>query len=73
MRAITADSTIAEIVRECPSARRIFDQHGLRGCGGQQGPAESLAFFADVHQADLAQLLRELNDEVTVPHSRLSL
>jgi hypothetical protein len=67
MKVITADSTIAEIVRECPSARRIFDEHGLRGCGGQQGPAESLAFFADVHQADLAQLLRELNAEVKCP------
>lgn len=67
MKVITADSTIAEIVRECPSARRIFDQHGLRGCGGQQGPAESLAFFADVHQADLAELLRELNAEVKLP------
>ena len=67
MKVITADSTIAEIVRECPSARRILDQHGLRGCGGQQGPAESLAFFADVHQADLAELLRELNAEVKLP------
>ena len=67
MKVITADSTIAEVVRECPSARRIFDQHGLHGCGGQQGPAESLAFFADVHQVDLAQLLRELNAEVKCP------
>ncbi len=67
MKTITADSTIAEIVRECPSARRIFDQHGLHGCGGQQGPAESLAFFADVHQVDPGQLLRELDAEVKCP------
>ncbi len=67
MKIVTADNTISEVVRECPSARRIFDQHGLHGCGGQQGPAESLAFFADVHQVDLALLLRELNAELKCP------
>jgi len=69
MKVITADSTIAEVVRDCPTARRIFDQHGLHGCGGQQGPAESLAFFADVHQVDLALLLRELTAELKSPVS----
>ena len=64
MMGITADTSVADIVRQCPSVRRIFDQHGLHGCGGEHGPAESLAFFANVHQVDLDQLLRELNAEL---------
>jgi hypothetical protein len=67
MKTITADTSVAEVVRQCPSARRIFDEHGLRGCGGEHGPAESLAFFAGVHQVDLDLLLRELNAELTNP------
>jgi hypothetical protein len=66
-REITADLSIAEILRLCPGARRIFDQHGLKGCGGEHGPAEPLSFFAAVHQADLNTLLRELNEEMRRP------
>ena len=57
MKLITAENSVAEVVQQCPSTRRIFDQHGLRGCGGEHGPAESLAFFAEVH---LYQLIVEL-------------
>ncbi len=67
MKAITPDTSVAQIVRQCPSARRIFDQHGLHGCGGEHGPEESLAFFAGVHQVDLDLLLRELNAELKNP------
>ena len=52
MNKITGNTSVAEIVKLCPSARRIFDNHGLHGCGGEHGPAESLAFFAGVHQAN---------------------
>jgi NnrS protein len=67
MKPITGSTSIAEILKQCPSARRIFDQHGLKGCGGENGPAESLEFFASVHQASLEALLRELNAEVHNP------
>lgn len=67
MKTITAETSVADIVRQCPSARRIFDQHGLHGCGGEHGPAESLVFFANVHQVDLDLLLRELNAESKKP------
>ncbi len=69
MNRITAETSVAEVVRMCPTARRIFDEHGLRGCGGQNGPAESLAFFADVHQVELQGLLRELNAELQHPRT----
>ncbi len=67
MNAISPDTIVADVVRQCPSARRIFDNHGLHGCGGEHGPAESLAFFAGVHQVDLDLLLRELNAELNSP------
>jgi hypothetical protein len=67
MNVITPETTVADVVRQCPSTRRIFDNHGLRGCGGANGPAESLSFFASVHEVDLDQLLRELRAEMQNP------
>jgi hypothetical protein len=58
---------VAEVVKRCPIARRIFDRHGLKGCGGELGPSEPLAFFAAVHQANLNELLREINAEMENP------
>ena len=67
MAPITGETSVAEVIERCPGARRIFDEHGLRGCGGESGPNESLKFFASVHQADLQTLLREINRELTQP------
>ena len=67
MDEITGNTSVAEIVKNCPNARRVFDRHGLRGCGGGNGPSESLSFFAAVHQADLGELLREINAELSSP------
>ncbi len=64
---IEASTSVAEIVRLCPSARKIFDRHGLKGCGGEHGPVEPLEFFARVHQADLQALLEDLNAEIEKP------
>ena len=63
----TATTNVAEIVKACPTARRIFDKHGLKGCGGEHGPAESLAFFAAVHNVDVDALIQELNAELRNP------
>lgn len=70
MNVITPDTSVADIVRQCPSSRRVFDEHGLHGCGGERGPAESLSFFATVHRVDLDRLLRELHAEMERPNSR---
>ncbi len=64
---ITGETSVAEVIARCPGARRIFDEHGLRGCGGEHGPRESLAFFASVHQTNLDELLRALNHEQEHP------
>jgi hypothetical protein len=64
MNLITPETSVADVVRQCPTARRIFDKHGLHGCGGEHGLAEPLSFFASVHQVNLEELLCELNAEV---------
>src|SRR5579875_520686 len=67
MSKITGSMSVTEIVKLCPSARRIFDEHGLKGCGGANGPAEPLEFFASDHEADLDALLKDLNAELEKP------
>lgn len=64
---IDGSTSVAEIVKQCPSARRVFDAHGLKGCGGEHGPTEPLSFFAAVHGADLDELLQALQDEMAHP------
>ncbi|MFO0880701.1 MAG: DUF1858 domain-containing protein [Gemmataceae bacterium] len=56
---------IPELLRAAPQLRPILDRHGLRGCGGPNGPAESLAFFARAHGVPLAPLLAELRQGLT--------
>ena len=70
VKEITKDTSVAEIVKLCPGARLIFDEHGLNGCGGEHGPSESLEFFAAVHEANLEDLLREINAEFANPSSK---
>ena len=70
MSEITSNTSVAEIVRRCPNARRIFDRHGLKGCGGEHGPSEPLSFFAAVHQANVDELLREIDAEMQNPSSQ---
>lgn len=67
MTKITGSTSVAEVIERCPGARRIFDQHGLQGCGGENGPAEALEFFASVHEVDLESLLQDLNAEIAKP------
>ena len=58
---ITAETSVAEVLRIAPHAREVFDRHGLKGCGGEHGPQEPLSFFASVHEVDVERLLKELN------------
>ncbi len=58
---ITARTTVREAVAAFPGLEEIFDRHGLTGCGGPDGPAEPIGFFASVHHVDPEQLIAELN------------
>ena len=51
---------IPDLLTEFPPARTVLDQYGLRGCGGPNGPSESLGFFARAHDVPIARLLEEL-------------
>lgn len=70
MNTINENMSVAEVVKSCPNARRIFDRHGLKGCGGEQGPSESLSFFAAVHQVNVDELIREINCEMNNPSAQ---
>lgn len=67
MNTITRESTVAEIVQRWPHTRRVFDEMGLKGCGGGHGPVESLEFFAQVHQVDIERLVQRLREEAGRP------
>lgn len=51
---------IPDMLRAFPETRAVLDRYGLRGCGGPDGPAESIGFFARGHDIPLDQLLQEL-------------
>lgn len=59
-RLITKESLLPDVISDHPGARRVLDSYGLQGCGGPQGPRESIEFFARVHGVPLEKLLAEL-------------
>jgi hypothetical protein len=54
------DTMIPDLLRVAPQVRFVLDRYGLRGCGGELGPMETLAFFAGAHDVPLPRLLAEL-------------
>ena len=52
-----------------PQTRSVFDRYGLKGCGGAEGPAESVGFFARAHGIELEVLLMELEQAIENPES----
>jgi len=64
---ISADTMLPDLLGAHPEARGVFDQYGLRGCGGDLGPVESIAFFANTHGVDLTQLLGEIQQAIAAP------
>ena len=57
---ITKDSLLPDVIARHPGTRGVFDRHGLHGCGGPLGPAETVEFFSRVHAVPLESLLSEL-------------
>jgi hypothetical protein len=62
---INAHMQSPDLLRRAPQVRPVLDRYGLRGCGGPEGPAESLEFFARAHEVPLPRLLDELRTEAT--------
>lgn len=58
---ITAAVLIPDLLRSNPAARPVLDRYGLKGCGGPNGPHETLGYFAKAHGVPIDRLLTELN------------
>lgn len=61
---------IPELLHQLPQARSVLDRYGLRGCGGERGPVETLGFFARAHDVPLTRLLDEIGRQ---PQDRIPL
>jgi len=59
-----AGTHLPDLFDACPESRAVFNRYGLRGCGGQRGPAETIEFFARAHGVDLDTLLAEVRNVV---------
>jgi hypothetical protein len=55
---------IPDLLRHAPGVRPVLDRYGLRGCGGEWGPAESLGFFARAHDVPVERLVREIQERL---------
>src|SRR5262245_5087499 len=57
---VSERTTLPELLRAAPWVRPLFDRYGLRGCGGPDGPAETLGFFARAHDVPADRLVDEV-------------
>jgi hypothetical protein len=55
---------IPDLLHAAPGARAPLDRYGLRGCGGPNGPVETLGFFARAHDVPIAGLLSEIREAI---------
>lgn len=62
---IHAKMLIPDLLRAAPQVRPVLDRYGLHGCGGPDGPVETLGFFAKAHEVPLERLLHELRAGLT--------
>lgn len=59
---ITAETTIFEAIQLNPKAGEILMSHGMHCLGCALAHGETVGEAAEVHGADLDQMLAELND-----------
>jgi len=67
---ISPETPLPELFQNYPETRVVFNRWGLRGCGGEGGPAESVDFFARAHGVDRDQLIGELERVINDPLAR---
>jgi len=64
---VTPSLLLSDLIRAHPEVRAVFDRYGLRGCGGPDGPHESIRTFARAHGIDEAQLLDAIDRALAFP------
>jgi hypothetical protein len=57
---VSAEASVRDVIARWPWTVRVFERHGLTGCGGAAGPEEPLGFFATAHEVDPEVLRGEL-------------
>ena len=58
---VDATQSVRDILGRHPETGPVFEQFGLAGCGGADGPDEPLDFFARVHHVSLEALTAALS------------
>jgi hypothetical protein len=66
---ITLQTFLPELMRTHPQTREVFNQYGLRGCGGAAGPVETIQTFARIHGVAEEELLEELSVAAAQPET----
>lgn len=66
MMRITAEMKIDNVVRQYPETVQVFNRYGIACLGCSAAEYDNIAVSAQVHGVNLSQLLRELNETVTV-------
>jgi hypothetical protein len=67
---INERTELPRLFRTWPETRAVFNRYGLRGCGGEQGPAETVGFFAGTHGVELGQLIDQVRQVIRDPLAR---
>jgi hypothetical protein len=64
---LDVDVLIPDLLRATLQVRPVLDRYGLHGCGGPDGPVETLGFFARAHDVPIDRLLAEVEDAMRRP------
>jgi hypothetical protein len=67
---VSERTLIPDLLADFPQSRPVLDRYGLRGCGGPDGPVETLGFFARAHDVPVQRLLEEIRRETAAPIAR---
>lgn len=60
MQALTLQTTMAELLEECPAAGQVLARRGMACVGCVMAPFETVAEAARAYGADPVELLREV-------------
>jgi len=67
---INEQALLPDLFKAHPETRAVFNRYGLRGCGGEHGPAETIGFFAGTHGVDLNHLIQQVQEIIRNPVAR---
>jgi hypothetical protein len=67
---VEEQTELPALFRSHPETRAVFNRYGLRGCGGEHGPAETVGFFAGAHGVNLPSLIEQIRQVITDPVAR---